>query len=385
MVSVEKVIEMSADKSSREPAEEIGGNASVFKLLGEPPDVQAELFRLIHQIPPGKVTTYRALAEALGDLSATRWVAHVLLHHPHESNPIRCGRSTARSSSAGSFKLSRSLCPCHRVVRSDGSLGQYAGGSPAEKRALLAAEGIRVAGDEVDLGDYFFEGFQSSSPLRTLHEIQKQVAAAAQIQPLVPFPQRIAGIDLAYLDDAHAVATFTLSDLAARKLVASIQVCAEVRFPYISGFLAFRELGLMLSVLQKAESQGFSADLILVDGSGILHPRGAGVATHLGMVADRPTVGVTKKCLCGQLRDDPTGCGRRWLVVHEDRVAGLAIPRARSSKKRIFLSPGHGTDLNTCREVAEKLIGDHPLPEPIYWADRFSRQAVRAKRLSNGA
>ena len=115
------------------------------------------------------------------------------------------------------------------------------------------------------------------------------------------------------------------------------------------------------------------AEIVLVDGSGILHHRHAGIASHLGVVASLPTIGVTKKLLCGRVDLSAMGPGESRPVVHEDQLIGAALRPTAGSLRPIFLSPGHRVDLAFCERLWRQLLTGRRLPEPIYWADRLSR------------
>ena len=125
------------------------------------PDVEKTLADLIKQIPPGRVTTYRALAEALGDPGAARFVGEWLM------------RPEARE------------VPVHRVVHASGDVGRMAFGTWEEKARLLAAEGVRIVGRRVDpLPRYFFWEFETDRPLAQLRAEQEQVARGVVLAPL---------------------------------------------------------------------------------------------------------------------------------------------------------------------------------------------------------
>jgi deoxyribonuclease V len=118
----------------------------------------------------------------------------------------------------------------------------------------------------------------------------------------------------------------------------------------------------------------------MVDGTGRLHPRHAGIATHLGVVARQPTIGVTKKLLCGRVDVE----GMRPLdsrpVELEGRPIGAAVRPTAGSRRPIFVSPGHRVDVALAETLVRRLLAGRRLPEPLYWADRFSRAAARETR-----
>ena len=155
----------------------------------------------------------------------------------------------------------------------------------------------------------------------------------------------------------------------------------SVIFPYITSYLSFRELPLLLELLDSVRAVGRGCDVLLVDGSGMLHHRHAGIATHLGVVANQATIGVTKKLLCGQVDiADMTPLESRPVVL-EGRAIGAAIRPTAGSHRPIFISPGHRLDAAFAENVVRRLLRGRRLPEPLYWADRFSRAAAREAKV----
>ncbi len=320
----------------------------------EIPDLPLHLRRLLAQLPAGKVTTCGALAEALGGAIAARWIGHFLLHHPHTA-----------------------ACPCHRVVRAGGILGPYVDGGEAAKRRRLAAEGVEVCDRSVDLARYGYDRFRSARPLERLRRLQEAMAAKVSLRPPRATPRTVAGVDVSYPRPDQGVAAYALVDADSGKLLWSQTICRPVRFPYITSYLTFRELPILVDLLGEVRAAGQLAPLLLVDGSGILHHRHAGIASHLGVVAKLSTVGVTKKLLCGRVDLGGIEPAEPRPVVHEDRLIGVALRPTAGSRRPIFVSPGHRVDLGFAQQVVGRLLLGHRLPEPLWWADRLSRQAAR--------
>jgi len=315
--------------------------------------MRAAVADLWSQIPRGRAATYGDLAEALGDRVAARWVGHAALHHDHGSG-----------------------CACHRLVQADGKIGQYVGG-PSAKAHLLRSEGIRVHGGRVDLKAHRCATFRSERPLAQLRAIQTVVAARLRVERPDRRPTSVGGIDTSYADEEMGVAAYTLFARGGGRPVWSTTVGCPIRFPYIASFLSFRELPLLLALLEHVREARRLPDVLLVDGSGILHPRRAGLASHLGVAADLPTIGVTKSHLIGTVVRWPKGSRSSSPVTVDGDVVGAAMRGGGTSRKPIYVSPGHGVDVATAVEtVAASLVG-HRLPEPLHWADRISRDAAR--------
>jgi deoxyribonuclease V len=317
------------------------------------PDMEQELCGLITQIPPGRVATCGQLAEALGHPAAARWVGHFALHHEGAED-----------------------CPCHRIVRAEGELGGYAHGSLLAKKRLLQAEGIVLRQGRVLLEDCGFTRFQSSRPLQRLLSIQEELSEKIKLRAWRKLPHWVGGVDVAYPNPREGQAAYALVNVETGRLEWSKILRLPVRFPYITGFLAFRELPLLLALIDEVRREGKLAEVVLVDGSGILHPRRAGIAAHLGVATDLPTVGVTKRMLCGQADLTDLQLGQSRPVVYHDELLGLAIRATAGSRRPLFISPGHQTDLSLSEKLVRQLLRRRRLPEPLYWADRFSRQKI---------
>ena len=327
------------------------------QLFSEIPDLEQQLGELIAQVPPGRVTTYGRLADALGNRIAARWVGHFTLHHHHD------GR-----------------CTCHRVVRADGQLGLYIAGPASQKAERLAAEGVDLTGGRVDLQRFGFERFTGDRPLERLKRVQEQLLAGLSIRPRRRVPQMVGGVDVSYVGPAEGVACYALVDRRSGELVWSTTVRRPVRFPYISTYLTFRELPILLELVEQVRAASRMSEVLLVDGTGILHPRGAGVASHLGVVAKLPTIGVTKKLLTGRVEIERMTAGESRPVVLGDELTGVALRATSGSRRPIFISPGYRTDLAFSEIVVRHLLRGRRLPEPLYWADRLSRAAARSAK-----
>ena len=315
------------------------------------PDLAACLDGLLRQVPRGRVTTCGDLADALGNRIAARWVGHVALHHAHHRG-----------------------CGCHRILRAGGELGAYIDGPPQAKVRRLEAEGIAVRNGMVDLERFGFRDFAGDHPLEKLGAIQETIRRKVRLRPVRRIPEQIGGVDVAYPTPDSARAAYALVDAATGQLVWSTTICRHVGFPYISTYLSFREIPIYLELLAKVSAAGRLAKVLLVDGSGVLHHRRAGVASHLGVLASLPTVGVTKKLLCGQVDIEGMAPGESRPIWHDDRLVGVALRPTPGSRRPIFVSPGHRVDVAFCEEVVRRLLIGRRLPEPLRWADRLSKQ-----------
>jgi deoxyribonuclease V len=319
----------------------------------ELPDLTAELWTLLEQIPRSSVTTYGRLAKALGSRQAAVWVGEFMLHHSHRDD-----------------------CLCYRVVRHNGELDRYITGNTSDKAKALMQESVEVRNGYVDLNAFLFDSFQLNSPLADLTEIQNKIPTNVRLIPFPKTPEIAAGVDVAYTSSGSAVGACVLVETATGRMLHSVTVQKEIIFPYISGFLAFREIPVLQELFNQAEAKYGPLELILVNGNGILHHRQAGIATHLGVLLDRPTIGIGKKLLCGAVNLDELTPETPRPVSDQNQVIGMAV-KATASSRPIYVSPGHRISVNDFVRIVEQLFRGHRLPEPIYLADKLSRKVAR--------
>ncbi len=153
-------------------------------------------------------------------------------------------------------------------------------------------------------------------------------------------------------------------------------VRARARFPYVPGYLSFREIPPLLAAFAKLEAV---PDLIVCDGQGRAHPRRFGLACHLGVILDRPTLGCAKSRLIGEYREPGPRRGAHTRLLEGGEVIGEVV-RTRSGVKPVFVSVGHRISLETARRTALRLAPRYRLPEPI----RAAHQEVNRLRRLGG-
>lgn len=353
---------------------ETGLPGSVF--FEQVPDLEAELVKLLAQVPAGRVTTFGRIGTALGERQAARWLA-------------------------GSWT---ELCdklhlPGHRVVLRDGSLPRFRHSRPVIQARLLRGEGVAVAGGKVSLNEVLWDQFFSRQPLERLREIQGEVARQVRLRTPRHWPRLVAGLDISY-HGGRGVAAYVLAEGATGRMVRGFTLSRPVKFPYISGFLTFREAPLHLELLAAMRQKSCLAEVLLVDGTGILHPRRAGIAAHLGVLTGIPTVGVSKRLLCGQREDPLPGADRSGKARRKElqgaashsflsqnislngELAGCAVQR-REGGGKLFVSPGHLTSVAWSAELVRRLWQQRKLPEPLAGADAESRRAAWEEEISD--
>ncbi len=212
--------------------------------------------------------------------------------------------------------------------------------------------------------------------LEQLKSMQLELRNRVRIVPFEKDPKRVAGCDVSYNRKknlmAGVVVVMAYPDLEVIEEALHIE---KVTFPYIPTYLSFRELPVLLKAFRELREK---PDLILVDGQGIAHPRRLGIASHLGISLELPTIGCAKSRLVGEFNEPDVKRGSFSLLNYEGRVVG-AVLRTRDNTKPIFVSPGHLIDVASSVRLTLSLCTKYRLPEPIRYADRRSREVVNEK------
>ncbi|MBN1862603.1 MAG: deoxyribonuclease V [Dehalococcoidales bacterium] len=192
-------------------------------------------------------------------------------------------------------------------------------------------------------------------------EIQRGLAKRVSRSGDVETPRFIAGVDIS-VGRGVALATGAVVVLSYPELkVVEVRLSrSRLRLPYIPGLLSFREAPLILDACWSLERV---PDLILVDGQGISHPRRLGLASHLGLFLDTPTIGCAKSRLCGQHEALAAEAGSRVEVVDEGETIGVAL-RTKTGVKPVYVSIGHRLSLESAVGWVLKCCRGYRLPEP---------------------
>jgi deoxyribonuclease V len=181
--------------------------------------------------------------------------------------------------------------------------------------------------------------------------------------------QYVAGVDMGFEADGTisraAVAVLSFPDL---QVIETSLARRPTSFPYIPGFLSFREIPAVLDALEKIET---IPDIILCDGQGIAHPRRLGIASHLGVIIDMPTIGVAKSLLIGKHEDLPETKGSLQPLIHRGETIG-AVLRTRTGVKPLYVSSGHRVSLTTAIDYVLRCTPKYRLPETTRIADKLA-------------
>lgn len=195
--------------------------------------------------------------------------------------------------------------------------------------------------------------------------------------PLPRSPALVAGVDVAYESDAvgsrvaGAVVVLSLPDLSIVEVSTALSVA---EFPYISGFLAFREVPVLLAALDRLS---VTPDVLVCDGYGIAHPRRFGLGCHLGVVTGLPAFGVAKTPFVGTAGEIGPDRGDWAPLEHEGETVGRAV-RTQAGVKPVYVSAGHLTDVDDATVLTLRLAPTYRLPETTRQADRVCRAALAA-------
>lgn len=225
--------------------------------------------------------------------------------------------------------------------------------------------------------------------IRTLHRwrrtprgaiaLQRRLAADVRLEPLAERVRFIAGADVAFTpDERFVVAGVVLWDSESGEVVERHVARAPVRFPYVPGLLSFREIPALLAAFRKLRH---TPDVVFCDGQGVAHPRRCGLASHLGLWLDLPTIGCAKSRLCGRHAEPAAFRGATADLLLDGDVVG-AVLRTRDGVRPLYISPGHRCDLGGSVRVTLACCTRFRLPEPA----RLAHQLVtRARRNAFGS
>ena len=177
----------------------------------------------------------------------------------------------------------------------------------------------------------------------------------------------IAGIDVAYARNFSICAVAVLN-YKTLKLVESQTAISKTIFPYIPTLLSFREIPPAIQSIRKLHAQ---PDVFLVDGQGFAHPYRCGFASHLGLVLNKPTIGVAKSKLFGKVEDSKNR--RIAYLKHDDRVIGAAV-KTKENCKPLYVSVGHMVSLETAIRIVEQCSLSQRVPKPIMMAHKIAAE-----------
>ena len=202
-------------------------------------------------------------------------------------------------------------------------------------------------------------------------EIQERLGSRVIRRDMFRSIERVCGVDVGFCGERAVAACVVLSFPDLEILDHSVH-SAKVTFPYIPGLLSFREIPSLLPAL---EALGIAPDLIIADGQGIAHGRGIGLASHLGLLVDTPTIGCAKSRLMGRYTEPGAEKGDWEYLYGDDTVIG-AVVRTRRSVKPLFVSIGHGIALHSAVFYVLGCCRKYRITEPVRLAHRLAGGGV---------
>lgn len=213
---------------------------------------------------------------------------------------------------------------------------------------------------------------------REARALQEHLAGRVRLQPLPASFSVLAAADLSYVKESReliaVIVTFSWPDLTPLE---TVHVSGPIRFPYVPGLLSFREIPAMLRAYERLRHP---PDVFLCDGQGLAHPRRFGLACHLGVLLELPTVGCAKTKLCGDHAPlGPLRGDRQPLLL--DGIPVGYVYRSRSHVKPLYVSPGHLADCDSALSLVERCLGPCRIPEPLRTAHHAATMLRQAARL----
>jgi len=212
--------------------------------------------------------------------------------------------------------------------------------------------------------------FDTRVSVEKAHAMQLRLSKHVVRRDMLPNTIRhVTGVDVAYVSN-FSIGAVVILDYNSLSVIESRKARVKTRFPYIPTLLSFREIPPTFAAIKKLRRQ---PDVFLVDGQGIAHPYRLGFASHLGLILDRPTIGVAKSLLCGEV-----GAFNKdgWAPITEKgEIVGAAVARER--EKSIYISVGHKVSLERAIETVKHCTKIHRIPEPIRAAHSVADEGKR--------
>lgn len=220
-----------------------------------------------------------------------------------------------------------------------------------------------MKGKEVEEKERFEEILKKYDiDLEKLKREQLKLAKNLEIRDSMDFnlAERIAGIDNVFFKNQIISAVIVL---AGDEILEQEYFVDKIKFPYISGFRAYRELPVMISAFDKLDEK---PDVVFIKGQGILHPRGLGLASHFSLSTNVPTVGIADSLLVGEVEGDS--------VFLDVKLSGKVMATKKGAKP-IYVSPGNMISVSTAAQLVKKFtVYPHKFPEPLRLVKKYSKE-----------
>lgn len=303
-------------------------------------------YGLVRQIPDGKVSSYGAIAEALGDKIAARAVGRMMNQNPDADT-----------------------MPCYKIVNSNGKIGGFGLGIDDKIRRLNEVNIEVDNGKIIDFDNIFFKNFKTEFPLKTFREEQIEFSKKVKLKDSFKKIETVAGIDVAYPKEEfkHASGACVIMDYKTKEIIEKKTISWETEFPYISTYFYYREFPIIHELVNILKIE---PTVFMFDGNGILHPYGIGLATQAGITLDKPSIGIAKRLLIGKIRGND--------VYINNIKKGFTFFTSNKIKRPIYVSPGNKISFETTKKIVKKL-SKFKIPEPLRQAHILAKKTIRSE------
>jgi deoxyribonuclease V len=217
------------------------------------------------------------------------------------------------------------------------------------------------------------------SPKKAI-QIQEALREQVILKKTFSKVRTVGGGDVAYAkDEGRLVGVVVVLSFPQLEILEVTTAAGKTSFPYIPGLLTFREGPILLKAFQKLKMK---PDVMIFDGQGIAHPRGLGLASHIGLCLDLPSIGCAKTPLFGEFMTPGSGRGNFEWIRREQKEAG-AVLRTKDGVKPLFVSPGHRLDLRTSIQIVLACCRGFRIPEPLRLAHQLAERHKNALSQSS--
>ena len=308
-------------------------------------DIIEYTYDLVRQIPDGKISSYGAVAEALGDRIAARAVGRMMNQNPNADT-----------------------MPCYKIVHSDGKLGGFGLGINDKIRRLNEVDIEVKDGKLLDFKKIFFNDFKTDYPLKKLRKEQIEISKKVILKDCFKKIDTVAGIDVAYPKNEfeQACGACVIMDYKTKEIIEKKTIFWETNFPYISTYLFYREFPIIRELVNIIKSD---PTVFMFDGNGILHPYEIGIATQAGIELDKPSIGVAKTLLYGDISGNN--------VEINGVKKGIAFFSSNKIRKPIYASPGHKISFGSTLKIVKNLC-KYKIPEPLRQAHIHAKKNIKS-------
>jgi len=303
-------------------------------------------YDIVRQIPDGNISSYGAIAEALGDKIAARAVGRMMNQNPNADT-----------------------MPCYKIVHSNGKLGGFGLGIDDKIKRLCDADIEVKNGKIVDFQSVFYNDFKTEFPLKKLREEQIKLSKKVIIKDDFKKIETVAGIDVAYPKNEfdYACGACIVIDYNTKEIIEKKTIFWETEFPYISTYLFYREFPVIRELVNILKIE---PTVFMFDGNGILHPYMIGLATQAGIALNKPSIGIAKRLLYGEISGNE--------VKIDGIKKGNTYFSHKKIKRPIFVSPGHKISFDTSLSIVKKL-SKFKIPEPLRQAHILAKKKIKTK------